>query len=607
MSSKTTHISFWSILTLLLLTFGNTFAQSFKATTDRSEIAMDRAVRVTYTFENVEVDDFNPPNFSPFEAFGPSQSRNMSWVNGKVSQTLTYTYTLKPSREGEFEIPAAVARLDGEIQKSNPVSIKVVPAGTAATPNNNGGQNNNRNQSNDLEQQISDNLFIRAIPSKTSVYEGEQITLTYKLYFALTLDDLSIMKMPSYEGFLSHDIELPEGESARKVETFNGQQFNTQSIHQVALFPSKNGSYTIEPMELQSFILIRKNDPGFFFPRTERIRHEFKSSSVNINVKPLPAAGRPASFTGAVGKYDFSATYDKTETLVDDPITLKIKVSGKGNIKLIDIPDMDFPQSFEIYDPKIKESISKKSYTVSGSKSYEYLIIPRGGGSFQFPDISFTYFDVSKGEYVTKTETGPLISVEGDEISPQNYPSGGLNKEEVELLGEDIRFIKTTGLASVSATQNLITRPIFHIFTWLPLFLAMFLPFIYRQRKKVLGDVSGQKSKKALKAALKKLELARKLMSAGDDRAYYDAVSKSVWGYLADKFDVQNTELSKENMIHLMKEKGTDDMLSQEVIGLIDNCEMAVYAPMAVGESKESLLVKAESLINRLEKEIERK
>ncbi|MCP4120539.1 MAG: protein BatD [Bacteroidetes bacterium] len=587
-----------------MFSFTNTFAQGFRATADRSEIAMDRAVHVTYTFENVEVDDFNPPNFGPFEVFGPSQSRNMSWVNGKVTQTLTYTYTLKPTREGDFEIPAANARLDGEVKKSNAVSIKVVAAGTS-TPNNN--QSNNRAQSKDLEQQIRDNLFVRAIPSKTTSFEGEQITLTYKLYFGLTLDDLSILKMPSYEGFLSHDIELPEGESARKVETFNGQQYNTQSIHQVALFPSKNGSYSIDPMELQSYILIRKNDPGFFFPRTERIKHDFKSPGVKIEVKPLPASGRPSTFTGAVGKYDFSAEYDKTSTMVDDPITLKIKVSGKGNIKLIDVPDLDFPQSFEIYDPKIKESISKKSYTVSGSKTYEYLIIPRGGGTFQFPDINFSYFDVGQGTYVTKTEAGPLITVEGDAISPQNYPSGGLNKEEVELLGEDIRFIKTGSLKTTAASGNLITRPLFQILTWLPLFLAMFLPFIYHRRKKILADTTGLKSKKAHKEASNRLSSARKLMSDGDDRSFYDAVSKSIWGYLADKFNVPNTELSKQNIIQLLSDRGIEDSLRDETLGLIDNCEMAVYAPMAVSESKASMVEKATDLISRLEKEIERK
>jgi len=599
------HSIFW-ILLGMLLPVGSCFAQSeFRATADRTEVAMDGTVRLTYTFENVEAEDFNPPDFSPFEAYGPNQSRNMSWVNGKVSQSMTYTYTLKPTKEGEFEIPAATARIKGKLKKCNPINLRVVASGTTSPGNNNSGNNQPYGQNSELHHQIRDNLFIRVIPSKTSAYEGEQITLTYKLYYNLSLDDLSILKMPMFDGFLSHEIELSESQRHPKNETYNGRQYNSQTIHQIAVFPSRSGSYTIEPMKLQAIVLLRKNDPGFFFPRTERIRHEFKSSAITLNINPLPTKGRPSTFTGAVGQYDFVASYDRTETQVDDPITLKIKISGKGNIKLIDLPDFQFPQSFEVYNPKIKESISKKSYTVNGSKAFEYLIIPRGGGSFQMPDISFSYFDIQRETYITRTQDGPLVTVEGTAMDPRNYTGTGLNKEEVALLGDDIRYLKTGKMISANDSGNIITKPLFQALAWLPVFLALFLPIIYSRRKRIRGDAVLMKSKKAHKEASRRMNAARKLMHSGDDKAFYNEVVKSVWGYLGDKFDLPNTELSRENSRTVLSGHGISANLVEEITRLIDICEMAIYAPMAIRESKDDIIKKVSELIGELEKEIQ--
>lgn len=576
-------------------------AQEFTATANVSEIPLDSRFRLTYTLDNMESEDFRAPNFSPFQASGPSTSRNMSWVNGKVNQSFTYTYTLAPTEEGEFTIPPATVKSDGKVVKSNAVTIKVVPAGTAATPNNNRPNNNNNSADDGLDDQIRQNLFVRVIPSKRSVYEGEQITLTYKLYYALTLDDLSILKTPTFDGFLSHEIELGDGQ--RKVESYNGQNYNTQPIRQVALFPGRSGEFRIDPMELQALVLVRKNDPGYFFPRTERIKHEFKSNATTIEVKPLPLSGQPASFTGAVGQFDFDASYDKTSTQVDDPITLKISVSGKGNIKLIDVPRLDFPQSFEVYDPKIKESISEKSYTVSGSKTYEYLLIPRGGGTFELPDITFSYFDPKTGKYISRTEKGPVVEVEGDAVNNSNFPNtGNFSKEEVALLGDDIKYIKTGSIQSGSPA--FITRPLFHLLTWLPLFLGILLPVIHRQRKRMLGDTVRLKSRKAGKEASKRMSTARKMMQSGDDQAFYGEVRQSILGYMADKFNLQNVELSRNGIRKVLADHHISSRVSEEVVTLIDDCEMAMYAGTAATADKEKLIRNASTLIGELEHEI---
>ncbi len=606
---KLTNMRWVTLLCSLLISF-SAFSQhpNFRATANKSQVPLNGTVRVTFTLENVKASGFQPPKFTDFDAYGPSTGNNMSWVNGKMTQSTTYTYTLKPQKEGEFNIEPAFAKIEGKLSKSNTVSIKVVAA-TAAQNNQGNANNNSRNTqpsaSNDanIQQQIKEALFVRAIPSKREVFEGEQLTITYKVYYRLSLEDMSILKMPSFDGFLSHDIEITDEKRQRKVETYNGQQFNTSTFHQIALFPSRTGEFTIKPMELQSVISIRQNDPRSWFPRIEHIKHELKSNGFKVKVNPLPVAGKPAGYTGAVGKLNFSASYDKTETKVDDPITLKIKVSGQGNIKLIDVPVIDLPQSFEVYDPKIKENISKKSYTVNGSKSYEYLIIPRGGGEFQFPDINFSYFDLDSKQYVTKSAPGPLITVEGEAISNQDFSNSGLNKEEIQLLGDDIKFIKTGDFIEPNSQANIISKPIFHLLTWVPLFFALFIPFLYRQRKKQNSDLALVKSKKAHKEAAKRMAAAKKLIG-GEDSAFYNEIVKSIWGYLADKFNIPAADLSKDKALSTLTNNGISEALQKETSDLIDQCEMAIYAPLTATDSREVIIQKAEHLISELHNEI---
>ncbi|MEZ5004530.1 MAG: BatD family protein [Chitinophagales bacterium] len=588
------------MMIMLLLGSFSVMAQSdnFIATANRSEVPMDATLQVTYTISNANAKAFTPPNFTPFESLGQSTSSSMNFINGKMSQSKSYIFTLRPTQEGSFTIPPAGAIIDGKNVKTNPIEVKVV----AATSSQNNGGNSSNNK--DIKDQIKDYLFLRAIPSKTSIYEGEQITLSYKILYRVDIRDYSIVKTPSYDGFLSHDIELSDDKRARKIEDFNGQQYNSILFKQDAIFPTKPGSYTLDPMEAE-FIVAVPRQTNSWFQQYEQHKVDVPSNALKINVKPLPLAGKPANFTGAVGKFDFSVEYDKTETKVDDPITLKVKISGNGNIKLLDIPDFELPQSFEVYDPKIDEVISKKSYTIGGSKTYEYLIIPRGGGEFQFPDINFSYFDLASEQYVSKNFPGPLVKVEGEALENNNFSNTGISKEEIELLSSDIKFIKTNAkLKAASSSKNLITKPIFHVLTWLPLLMALLLPLINSKHKKLYSDAVYVKGKKAHKEAAKRMNLAKKLLSSGDDKAFYNEIVKSIWGYLADRFNIESADLSKTNAVKILTQNGISDNLITDTAMLIDDCEMAVYAPSAIGKSKTELLLKAEELIQNLEKEI---
>ena len=259
-------------------------------------------------------------------------------------------------------------------------------------------------------------------------------------------------------------------------------------------------------------------------------------------------------------------------------------------------------QTLEIYDPKIKESISSKSYTVNGTKIFEYLIIPRGGGTFKLPDLTFSHFDPQKEQYVSKTEEGPEIFVEGEAIDQQHYQSNSINKEEVELLSTDIRYIKTCISGDALSGTHLLTRPVFHLLTWLPVFMALFLPFFYSRRRKMENDTDLLRSKKAHKLAGKRMASARKLMHNGDDKAFYNEVIKAFWSYIEERFSIPIADLSKEQLSLLFDEKSIDPQLTAESLKLINSCEMAIYAPMAVNDSKEAIVAKASGLIQQIEK-----
>jgi len=529
----------------------------------------------------------------------------MNFVNGKMSRSISFTFTLRPTKEGSFEIPPATANVNGKSVKSNPINITVIAA-TANTPNPvNPTQPNAPSQANGtIEEQIKANLFLKAIPNKNSVYEGEQISLTYKVLYFVNVQDYGITKEPTFNGMLSQNIELSENQKQRTIENFNGQQFNANILRQYAIFPTRSGSYTIDPMETEWLIAVERNSRSFF-RQYDQLKYDLISNPVKINVKPLPTANRPKDFNGIVGSdFTFDVTYDKTETKVDDPITLKIKIAGKGNIKLIGAPQFELPSSFEVYDPEIKENISQSAATISGSKSYDYLIVPRGGGEFQFPDITFSYFDIEKEQYITKTSKGPLVKVEGQAFENNSNNFTTITKEDVELLGEDIKFIKTNPIKLRANKKNIIARPIFHFFTWTPLLLAFFIPIIYRKRKEANKDQVKLKRKKAHKIAAKRLITAKKLVGEADDKAFYNEIVRSVWGYLADKFNISSADLSKERFNQIMQEKGLSNDLIKETTTLISTCEMAIYAPQSIAESKQSVLSKTELLIESLEKEI---
>jgi hypothetical protein len=589
----------------------NLFAQDvrFRAVADASEVYVGQPFRLTITMENTEVKDYRGPSFKGFEVFGPSTMSSYNWVNGKSTQSKSYTYTLRPLTEGEFIIGAASGKIDGKEVKTNPITINVIPPSgpppTTQTPQGQSQQQGRQSQQSaplSVEDQLAEGLFVRVIPDKTKVKVGEQITLTYKVYYKVSFRDVQVIKAPSYNGFLSHEIELDNNANAEVRENYNNQVYTTQIFKKIAIFPTHTGTYTIDPMELEGVILVQKKDPFFnhpFFNTTQPYQFKFKSNPIKIEAENLPS-GAPIGFGGAVGSYDFSVELDKNSVKADDAITLKVKVSGQGNVKLVNLPKPELPHSFETYDPKTNESISKQSSIIKGSKTDEYLIIPRSGGNFEIPPLEFSYFDINKRQYVTKTSQAFSVEVEGESLlSGQSSSSGMVTKEDLKLLSDDIRYIRTGEISNRKTTFYI--KSLWYPLVWGGLFLSIFPLFIFsKKHRENQKDIVALKRKKAGKVASQRLAKANKLLDSGTDKEFYQEISTSLWNYLADKMNITNAELSKENLESQLIFKGIDEQLLKKIDEIWSTCDMALYAK-TTSSDRQMILEETKNTINKLE------
>ena len=556
---------------------------SFTATVDKKRVTLSGTVQVSFTLTNAEGKNFKPPSFADFSVLsGPNQSTNMQFINGAMSRSVSFSYYVRPNKEGNLKIEPATIIVGGKTISSNPVTIEVVKSDAQDQA---GRQ---QSQGQDVYAQISDNVFVRLTVNKKEVYQGEQLTATYKLYYRMSISNTSITKAPTYTGFWTQDLELPQNIQFTP-EVFEGVQYNAAVIKKDALFPQRSGDLEIEPMELQANVRIKvRSQQNFFFDdffgSYQDYPYKFSSNKIKIKVKPLPTAGAPASFNGAVGNFKMDVTLDRTDTKPDEPVTLSIGISGTGNLKMLDMPKISLPSDLEVYDPKSSERISKKSDIISGSKSSDYLIIPRRGGQFKIPPIEFSYFDLNKQQYVIQQSPEYIISVEGQASAAYAPTIYGITKEEVELLGEDIRYIKTGGVSLRRQNEFLVSSWQFAGMYAAP-FLLFLLLFAYKRREDQLsGNTALMKNRRANKEAVKRLKKAKEYLAQQNRKAFFDEISKAIWGYLGDKLNIEQSALSREHAQKILAEKNISTETVQQLFKTLDDAEMALFAPTSDGE-----------------------
>jgi len=593
-----------SILLIIILTSIILSAQEFNASVDKTTVGQNERFQIYFTFQNGDLNRlnaFDPPPFRGLNVIsGPNESRNMQIINGQVSGSLTYSFVVVVSNLGKIQVGSASVTYNGAKLKTNPISINVVK-GTATAKQVDSKLGISK-------EELNKNVFIRAIPNKRKLKQGEQLTVTYKLYTKLNISSPQISKLPIFSGFWSEDLETSNNIQF-KIEMYNGERFRAATIKKAALFPTKSGNLELTPFELRVPVIVKsrkgRNDifddffNDSFFGRTETIEHLARSNKITVKVDPLPRSNVPGSFTGAVGKFNFSVKLNKKNVDLNEAITVKTRISGTGNISLIKLPEIKFPVGFERYEPKTSESIIRKN-TISGRKDIEFIIVPRIPGVKEIPPIEFTYFDLSKNDYVTLSSDPFTINIkEGENGNIQNI--AGYTKEDVKLLNEDIRFIKTSSFDFIRQEDLANVSILFILGLIFPLSGLLTLLIFQNRQNKLAGNMSLLKFQKAEKNAKNILKQATKSHEVNDIVSYYDYLSQALFGYLGDKLSIQNADFTLDRAIEKLKSNDIDESLIDRIKNISEKCEFARFAPNAVGsDSGSEIYKKVENIIQEI-------
>jgi hypothetical protein len=583
---------------------------TFTATVDKDRIGMGERFTLSLHLENAGMgggENLKHPDLTDFYVLsGPNQSSSIQFINGKVSSSVTYTYHLQPKATGTFTIESASIDVDDRTYASRPIRIDVLEA----------EQDPQRPETRQtrVEDEIADNLFLKAIVDKEHVVQGEQLNLTYKIYTRVSVSDYAIRKVPAFTGFWSEEVQAKQ-DLPVATEVIDGREFRVGIIKQVSLFPTQPGELEIGPMEVQTAVQVRRSrrrdpfdsffdDPfeSFFrdpFGRT--VQYMLRSDPLTVHVDPLPE-GAPTDFNGAVGTFHMVVSLDTSRSVPDEPLNLAVSLKGTGNIKLLGAPDVVIPPGMESYPPTVSDQIRHVNGEVGGSKTFEYLLIPRRPGKYRIDPITYTYFTPSKGEYITIRSKALDIEIEpsGRTVST---PHPGLPRADVEFLALDIRYIKLTDPTLARRGDFLFMRPYF-----ISLVVLAFVAFVgvLSYGKKVQssrGNVSIYRRQRAMKVARERLKRASLAMRDGEAEMFYTRLSQAVWGYLGDRLSIAPGHFSMERMITILEESGIPEDVVHRLEEVLETCSMASYAPghseaSAMGES----FAKAKATLSDLER-----
>lgn len=610
---KALNLKAITVIVFLVSTF-NLKADDISFTANAPQaVEVGEQFRLQFTL-NAKGSNFTEPNITDFQVLsGPntSSSSSIQWVNGSMSQSTTYTYTfiLMADHEGKFTIPAATVKSGGKTYQSNPITIEVVAGSRPAASN--GGQQQTGNQGGtktttnpDLS---SDDLFVAITVDKKKLIQGQYLVATIKLYTKKDVAGFEDVKFPPFTGFWSSDLEAPQQVSLQR-ENVNGQIYTTGLLKKVLLMPQRSGELTIDPMEITILTRtrVRSNNPfdDFFGGSYRTVQNKLASKPVKINVDALPA-GKPADFSGGVGNFTLNASVDKNTVKANEAVTLKVKVSGSGNLKFINNIKIDFPPDIDVYDPKTTQNIKTDASGMSGSVTFDYLFIPRYAGNYRIAPITFSYFDTKTKTYKTLTTQEFNINVEKGEGDAEAN-SGvvqALTKEDVKFIGKDIRYIKPVN--QLDRRQEMVFgTPLFYGCYAVPLLLFVAIILFRLAQIKQNANQAAVKNRKAGKVSRKRLRQASKYMKQGQEAQFYDELLKGIWGYLSDKLSIPVANLSKDNVTDILATHNVDSQLVDELMDLLNSCEFARYAPAAVSGGMEEIFRKADNTLSKLDQKV---
>lgn len=605
-----------SVLTLVMLLVGITAFASEKVTFEVNApmiVSVGEAFRVEFAL-NAKPDKgtFSAPEFGGFDVLaGPatSQGSSVQFINGNMTKSVSYTitYVLLPQTEGAFTIGEATIVVDGKRYSTQPTQVEVKQGGSSQSASQGGRESADPEQQ--AQGQISkDDLLLRLTLSRSTVYKGEPIRAALKLYNRVSLADYSVSKMPSFNGFWTQQLET---ERTSYRETYEGRVYEVYNLIEYLLYPQQSGTLTIDPVELTALVQVIVQDNSGFDPffgggrEIYNVRRELKTPRLSVTVKELPA-GAPASFTGAVGKFRMEAAPSTTQLAANSASTFNVRISGSGNLAFVQAPTLTLPTSFEQYQIKTTESFKYSGSGTSGYRNFEYPFIARAEGEYVVEPVHFSYFDPERKEYVTLSSKEVQFDIAPD-ASGASAPQlvQGVSKEDVRMLGNDIRFIKLgrSGLrnsempAIFSLWYFVVVAAIFSLAT------GAYIVISRRQReRKNLVLVRG---KRANKVAVQRFRAAERYMKEENRHAFYEEMLKALWGYMSDKFNIPVANLTKEYVREELQKRGIDSKEATRYTSIISQCDEAQYSPMASAQMSE-VYAEGISIVSHIESHIKK-
>ena len=563
---------------------------TLKAKVSKNKLGVNQRLRIEFSINKQGGDNFSPPKFTNFKVVGgPSQSVSQSWINGKVTFSQSYTYIIQPKRKGAFSIASASIKIGGKFIKSEPVKVIVLDA--VEIPK-------NPNDPNYVAQQ---NIHLVAEISKANPYVGEGIYVEYRLYVSenVSVYDTSISEAPKYNGFWNQDIKV--NGFPVKMGKYNGENYRYIVLQKALLIPTKTGKLSIDPMRMDIVIGVPSGRADFFGNAiTKNIRREFASTKKIIRPKSLPLEGKPANFAGAVGDFNFNVALSKDILKANETSQVQLKISGKGNLKLFELPTVETPAELEMYQPERKERVRVNASGISGAVTDTYTVVPLYKGKYKIPSISFSYFNPKEKKYkIIATEDFFVDVQEGKELITVDTSS--VRKQEVVSTGKNFRYIATKTNFISTKKIDFFKSNLFYILFLLPLIAIPIGVFIGKKNEERNNDILGNKTRKAEKLAKKYLSKAQKQL--GKKEAFYEALERALHNYLKAKLGVETAEISKERITEILKGKNVEAAAIHQFIEVLKNSDFARYTPFTATEMKEEF-ERAKAVIVQLDKQL---
>jgi len=582
------------IVTILLFTSQVFFAQiELETIVSKNKLGVNQRFRIVFTVNKQGADNFKAPPFTNFKVVGgPSSSVNQSWINGKASYAQSYIYILEPKKEGEFLIAPAEIEYNNKIVKSNAVKITVVDAVEIPKDPNN------------PEFIAQQNIHLVAEVSNLNPYVGEGIYVVYKLFVSenISVNDWRVSESPQYNGFWNQDIEVKDINV--KKGKYNGENYRYIVLKRAVLIPQRDGKLKIEPIKMDFSVGIPTGRGDFFGNMiTKNINYATASAIRTVNVKQLPEQGKPTDFAGAVGEFDFEVLANKNVLKANDAAQLTVKVSGKGNLKLFEIPKIVTPAELEVYTPEHKEQVTTALTGLRGSISDIYTVVPQYKGKYKIPEVAFSYFNPTEEQYKTITAPATIVDVtEGKELpSVAKNNAGEISKQNVVVTGNNFRFIALDADLQPKIKSEFLNSDLFYLLLFLPFLAIPIAIIIGKKRAERASDVFGNKIRKADRLAKKYLSQAKKQL--GNQEAFYIALEKALHNFLKAKLHVETSEISKERISEILTKKGVEASAIKQFVEVLNDCDFARYTP-TTNVMMEQELEKAKEVITNIDKQL---